>query len=182
MAAKEQNLSNQQIILRRRNQALDRKGWISLGLKTILAAVLVWAALSQVFLITQARGNGMFPAVKDGDLVIAYRLQGEYVKKDLVVYTLDGEQRVGRVAAIGGDVVTLDDSGSLLVNGTLQEGEIVYPTYAKEALTYPYQVPEGHVFILGDYRTQAEDSRDFGPVPLNQVEAKIITILRRRGL
>lgn len=83
MAAKEQNLSNQQIILRRRNQALDRKGWISLGLKTILAAVLVWAALSQVFLITQARGNGMFPAVKDGDLMIGYNVGDLEITKNV---------------------------------------------------------------------------------------------------
>lgn len=58
----------------------------------------------------------------------------------------------------------------------------MYPTYAKEGLEYPYRVPEGHVFVLGDYRTNATDSRDFGPIPMKQVEGKVITILRRRGL
>jgi len=43
-------------------------------------------------------------------------------------------------------------------------------------------VPEGCVYILGDYRTQSEDSRDFGAVPLEAVEAKVITLLRRRSL
>ena len=43
-------------------------------------------------------------------------------------------------------------------------------------------VPENHVFILGDYRTQTVDSRDFGPVPMECVAGKVITILRRRGL
>ena len=76
----------------------------------------------------------------------------------------------------------MNDSGTFLVNGTTQGGEILYPTYPKEGLEYPHRVPEGHVFILGDYRTQARDSRDFGAVPLKDIEGKVITIIRRRGL
>lgn len=38
------------------------------------------------------------------------------------------------------------------------------------------------MFILGDYRTQTEDSRDHGPIPMEDVEAKVITILRRQGI
>ncbi len=59
-----------------------------------------------------------------------------------------------------------------VVNGAVQSGEILYPTYAKDALEYPYTMPEGCFFVLGDYRTQSEDSRDFGPVPLEDVQAK----------
>lgn len=69
-----------------------------------------------------------------------------------------------------------------MVNGSAQSGEILYPTYAKDALIYPYTVSEDSVFILGDYRTQSEDSRDFGAVPLSAVKAKVITLLRRRSL
>lgn len=170
------------VITRRRNRAIDRNGYISLVLRIITLALVGWILLTQVFLITQAVGNDMFPAVKDGDLIIGYRLQKEYVKDDVVVYTVNGEQHVGRIAARETDVVTLDDSGTLLVNGTAQGGEIVYPTYAKEELEYPYTVPAGQVFILGDYRTQTQDSRDFGPVDTGNIEGKVITILRRRGL
>lgn len=76
----------------------------------------------------------------------------------------------------------MDDSGTLFVNGTAQGGEIVFPTYAKEGIQYPYTVPEGSVFILGDYRTHAKDSRDFGCISLPEVKAKVITILRRREI
>jgi len=170
------------IIARRRQNALLRKGYAQLFVQLVVIWLVVWALFTQVFMLTQAKGQGMFPAVKDGDLVLAYRLQGDYVKDDVVVYTVNGETRVGRIAARWGDVVTLDDTGTLLVNGTAQSGEIMYPTYAKDALTYPYVVPDDSVFILGDYRTQSEDSRDFGPVPMSDVQGKVITILRRRGL
>lgn len=36
----------------------------------------------------------------------------------------------------------MDDTGTLLVNGTAQTGEIAFPTYAKEGITYPYTVPK----------------------------------------
>ena len=49
-------------------------------------------------------------------------------------------------------------------------------------MTYPCTVPEGCVFVLGDYRTEAEDSRKFGCIPLENVQAKVITNIRRRAL
>ena len=179
-AKKKENISS--IIIARRNRVLDRQGYWSLLLRILFLALAGWVMFTQIFLITQVGGNAMFPAVKDGDLVIAFRIQKEYAKNDVVVYTADGERHIGRIVARASDVVTMDDSGKLLVNGTNQAGEILYPTYAKEGLTYPYAVPEGHVFVLGDYRTQTEDSRDFGPIPMENVQGKVITILRRRGL
>lgn len=170
------------IITKRTNRVLDRQGYAGLVLRILLLAAAGWVLFNYVFLITQAKGNDMFPAVKDGDLIIAYRLQGEYAKNDVVVYTQGGETRVGRIAARATDVVTLDDGGALMVNGTTQTGEILYATYAKDGITYPYTVPDGHIFVLGDYRTNARDSRDFGPVAMNNVQGKVITILRRRGL
>lgn len=179
---KKQEETSAGIITSRRNRALERQGYISLLIRVLFLVLAGWILFSQVFLITQASGNAMFPSVKDGDLVVAYRLQREYAKNDVVAYTVDGKTHIGRIVAGATDVVTLDDSGTLLVNGTAQSGEILYPTYAKEGIEYPYQVPENHVFLLGDYRTQAKDSRDFGAIPKENVKGKVITILRRRGL
>lgn len=178
--SKEETLS--EVISRRRNRVLDRQDLTSLLLRILFLVLAGWALLTQVFLIMQTNGNGMFPAVKDGDLIIGFRLQQDYAKNDVIVYTVDGKRQVGRIVARASDVVTLDESGTLLVNGTAQSGEIMYPTYAKGGFEYPLRVPEGHVFVLGDYRTQTTDSRDFGPVSMKDVEGKVITILRRRGL
>lgn len=170
-------------VIRARRIALNTKEeYKSLALRIVMLGLAVYIIFTQAFLITRNSGLGMFPALKDGDLVIAYRLQKEYVKNDVVVYTIDGKQEIGRIIARGTDVVTLDDGGTLRVNGTVQSGEILYPTHKKGDLEYPYQVPEGEVFLLGDYRTNAVDSRDFGSVSMKQVAGKVITILRRRGL
>lgn len=182
MAKSKTSPTIQEVIRRRRTDAVIAQGYLSLALKCAVLALVLLILLTQMFLLTQVKGNDMFPAVKDGDLVVAYRLQSDLSKNDVVVYIVEGQHRVGRILGRPGDVIMLDDSGNLLVNGTNQGGEILYPTYAKEGLTYPFVVPEGSVFLLGDYRTQCEDSRDFGPVPKADVEAKVITILRRRGI
>lgn len=182
MAKKKNVPSIPEVIHRRRTSLLIVQGYRSLALRCVVLAVVLIVLFTQVFLLAQVSGNDMFPAIKDGDLVLAYRLQTEFAKNDVIVYQVGGERRVGRIIGREGDVVMMDDTGNLLVNGTTQGGDILYPTYAKESITYPYVVPENSFFVLGDYRTQTEDSRDFGPVSRSDVEGKVITILRRRGI
>ena len=179
---KENSSTLEKIILRRQQKAALKYGYLSLTARIVLIALAFWLILTQVFLITQAKGNSMFPSVKDGDLLICFRLEQGYVKDDIVIYELDGEQRTGRVVAVGSDVITFTESGAMMVNGTVQTQDVVYATYPKEGIEYPFTVPDGCVFIMGDFRTQSVDSRDFGAVPTDSIEGKVITVLRRRML
>ena len=182
MAKVEKVINVSEIIRRRKYNASIRHGYLSLLIRTILLAIMIWFALSQVLLLTQAQGMNMFPSIKDGDLIIAYRLQKNYIKDDVVVYQTDAAREIGRIVACENDIVTIDDTGILMVNGTPQTGEILFPTYANENITYPYQVPENSVFILGDYRTESQDSRNSGAVNMDKLIGKVITLIRRRGL
>lgn len=170
------------VIARRRERIAVRRDYASLLMRILVLAAAGYVFFTQVFLITQTSGLGMFPALRDGDLTIVFRMQQTVARDDVIAYQVGGQRHFGRIVARETDVVTMDESGTVLVNGTPQSGEILYPTYAKEGIEYPCRVPEGCVFVLGDYRTQTQDSRDFGPIPLSDVEGKVITILRRRGL
>lgn len=180
MTSKTDSIS--QVIKKRRNKLAIKEGYLALLVRILVLVILGYLIFTQVFLLSRTVGNEMFPAIKDGDLIVGFRLQKDYIKNDVVTYMVNGQRKVGRYVAQEGDVLNMDDSGSLRINGTVQSGEIMYPTFAKEGIEYPYQVPEGHIFILGDYRTQTIDSRDLGPIPMDDVEGKVITILRRRGL
>ena len=171
-----------EVARRRRMNIMTRRGYGSLLLRLCVITLAVWIIFTQVFMITQCEGQGMFPAIEDGDLVLAYRLQGEYAKGDVVVYSVGDATYIGRVVAKETDVVQMDATGNLVINGTTQGGEIMYPTYAKEGKEYPHRVSEGTLYILGDYRTQTLDSRDFGSIPLDNIQGKVITIVRRRGV
>lgn len=158
------------------------RGYLKLLLRVVILAAAGVLLFTQVLFVGQASGNQMYPAVKDGDLLVGFRLASSCVRDDVVVYTVDGVRRVGRVVATGGDIVNITDDGSVLVNGTNQVGEILYTTDPGDQLTYPYTVPEGELFLLGDYRTHSEDSRTVGAVAQQDVTAKVIFLLRRRGL
>ena len=175
-------LSPVEVCRRRRINVLTVQGYVNLAAKIAVLALAAWVIFSQIFMLTQCSGMGMFPAMEDGDLVLAYRLHSDYQKGDVVIYTVDGASYMGRIIGRETDVIYMDDSGTLSVNGTNQGGEIMYPTYAKPGTEYPYRVPEDSLYVLGDYRTQTEDSRDFGAIPMDDIQGKVITIVRRRGV
>ena len=171
-----------EIVCRKHGLSETAAGYMALIGRILFIIAVGVIVFSKVFLITQVTGNEMFPAVKDGDLIIAFRLHRGYTKNDIIAYSYDGKTYVGRIAALEHDVVTMDENGILSVNGTEQHGEILYPTYPGNGLSYPHTVLEGCVFVLGDYRTAARDSRERGDIPPENVEGKVISLLRRRGL
>lgn len=70
-------------VRRRRLDAENRQDFISLLGRIVVILLCAWVLFTQVFLLTQAKGSSMFPAVKDGDLLICYRLQKTYAKTTL---------------------------------------------------------------------------------------------------
>lgn len=178
------------VIARRREGVIARQETWALVRRVLLVAAVAFIILTQVFLVTQVEGNGMYPAMKDGDLALVYRLQGQYARNDVIVYQVDGVRYFGRVVARAGDEVSITENGSLLINSQLESGERPYPkTPTVDGEPFRCVVEVGYVYVLGDFRIQAEndqlvadDSREFGPIPLSDVEGKVITLLRRRGL
>lgn len=56
-----------------------------------------------------------------------YRLQREYRIGDVVLFSQEGETRVGRIVATDGDTVNMNHAGKLIVNGGVQSEEIFTP-------------------------------------------------------
>jgi signal peptidase I len=79
--------------------------------------------------------------------------------------------------------VEVTEDGQLIVNGNVQAEEIFYPTEPDSAgITYPYTVEENSYFMLCDFRTASQDSRNYGAIPEEDFYGKVITILRRREI
>ena len=175
-----------EIIERRLEGARLRAGYRALGLRVISVALILYLVFTFGFLICRNHGLGMSPAMKDGDLCVIFRTQAQtlmgerFAAGDVVAYRAEGKRYFGRVAAVAGDVVRMDGGGSVTVNRAGPDEEI--PAYVQGELAYPFTVPQGSLYVLGDRRTDTQDSRDFGPIPIERVEGKVITILRRRGI
>ena len=150
-------------------------------LKLAVVAGLIWALLTYVFGIYVIHTNDMFPAVRDGDLLITYRI-GDRLRGDVISYTVDGQRRFGRVVAIAGDVVEMNGDGTYMIGGVIPYESIYYETRPEpeSGLEYPYTVPDGCVFVLNDLRDNTGDSRRFGAIPLTDTDGSAVLLLRRR--
>ena len=155
---------------------------ISLLIKLALIAAVIWGLLSFVLGVTIHYGNNMYPAIRDGDLIIAYRLQRPYLNA-AVLYKHDGRLCMGRVVGMPGNEINITEGGALTVNGVAPAEEVFYPTFRSEAagIAYPYTVGEDQVFILNDFRTDVSDSRSFGSVDKSDVIGPVLLMMRRRG-
>ena len=71
-----------------------------------------------------------------------------------------------RVVGLAGDRVALV-RGQLFVNGTLRDDPLDRPS--SQADLAPLTVPADCIYVLGDNLAQSDDSRAFGPVPVERV-------------
>lgn len=152
-------------------------------LKVAILAALLLTTFVLIFGLTRNSGNTMFPAIKDGDLALYYRLENTYNVSDVVVLEKDGETQLRRILAREGDVVDITADG-LRVNGYPQQESGVYTETLpyREGITFPLTLGDGEYFVLGDDRTNTRDSRIYGSVHESEIKGVVITLLRRRGI
>ena len=66
-----------------------------------------------LFGIKLIKDDSMYPGLRDGDLVIYYRMQKNYVQGDLIAIKKDGKTDSRRVGAIEGDTVDINHDNGL---------------------------------------------------------------------
>ena len=155
----------------------------TLGLKVAVIAVIALLLFTFVYGLYYNVEPGMIPAVKDGDLVMYYRWDKNYHAGDMVMLTIEGEKQVRRVVATAGDTVDITEEG-LIINGALQQEWTIYQKTHRYAdgINFPVTLGENEVFVLGDARDGATDSRIYGVLNVKDTHGKVISILRRRNL
>ena len=122
----------------------------------IAAAVLVSVFAFPVF---QIQGSSMSPTLTDGDVVIAHKGSSPRTG-DLVAFYHGNDILVKRVIATAGQWVDIDRYGNVSVDGQpLDEPYLETKSLGECDITLPYQVPESHVFVMGDERDISIDSR-----------------------
>jgi signal peptidase I len=161
----------------------------------VIAIVAIGLALViQAFLVKPYRipSPSMVDTLEIGDRVlvnrVVYHLK-DVERGDVIVFRYPRNRNVvfiKRVVGLPGDVLQAKD-GKLYVNGVAQDEPYVHQTGGVTDPTEPaggipgttmsdpwglsgeYTVPEASYFMMGDNRTDSDDSRVWGPVPENDV-------------
>ena len=154
---------------------------VSFFLKLGLTALFLWVLLTFVAGVYVCHSKQAYPMIKDGDLCITYRLT-KLKQGDVVAYKHEGELKFGRVIAFEGDSVEINGD-YVSVNGYGVFDETLYPTTSEgAAISFPYTVSDNCVFVLNDYRIDISDSRTYGGIPLDDLQGKVVFVMRRRGI
>lgn len=137
---------------------------------------------SLFFRIVEVDGNSMRPTLYDDDKLLVYSF--EYTPKSgdiVVVGTTDETQHtlVKRVIALEGQTVDIDYSkGTVYVDGAALQEDYAYEMTLElnDEISYPYTVPKGCVFVLGDNRDDSKDSRsnEVKAVEVNRIVGKAV--------
>ena len=165
-------------------QELDRLGqkgryrralFSTVGTLTVVAAIAVLVAT--LFLPgLQVTGTSMEPNLHAGEIIVGVKTNSFDVGQVCPFY-FNNKLVLKRVIGTPGDWVNIDDNGRVYVNNVLLDEPYVQE-YSKGIcdIEFPYQVPDGKVFVLGDNRPDSIDSRStaVGAVEIVEIVGKII--------
>lgn len=149
----------------------------------VVALGLAWGLTTYVVKPYEIPSGSMLETIQLGDRVLSEKVS-YYTRSpqygDVVTF-IDPEDSsrtlIKRVIATEGQTVDLRD-GIVYVDGqALQEssytlGKPSYELNGPADISYPYTVPEGYIWCMGDNRTDSSDSRYFGAVPVSNVTGR----------
>ena len=150
-------------------------------LSSTISALIVVAAvavlLSTLFLpVIQVSGDSMEPAMYDGDIMFLMKTK-QYDYGELCCVAWQNKLLLKRVIAKGNDEVSIDSQGNVSINGeVLDEPYISEKSLGECDIVFPYTVPEGEFFVLGDRRDTSIDSRNtvIGCIPTDQMVGRVL--------
>lgn len=114
--------------------------------------------------------------LNSGDIVVSVK-SNDFESSDVVAFYYNNNILVKRVIAEAGDWVDMDEEGNVYVNKKkLDEPYLTEKAYGQTDITFPYQVPENRIFVMGDNRQESIDSRNnaIGTVADEQIVGKLV--------
>ncbi len=138
----------------------------------VIIALLINLMLAQA---TRVYGQSMEPNLHSNQRLVVEKISYNRwwavrspQRGDVVVFRVDPntDLLIKRVIGLPGDRVEIR-AGQVFINGQhFNEPYIAQPSYGDYG---PVDVPPLHIFVLGDNRGFSNDSRAFGPLPLDAV-------------
>lgn len=170
----------------------SKRGFLRDFLETVLLAVVLFLAINAISARVRVDGFSMRPTLDDGQYVLVSRLAttfGTYERGDIIVFRppmvppeslyrrvigMPGEEEdyIKRLIGVPGDTIRVEN-GSMFINGMLLDEPYIA---AAPVYTGLWEVPLGHVFVLGDNRNNSSDSHQWGLLPVENILGRAVLV------
>ena len=185
----EEELSKEELLKKEKLEKEKHKKRLKNGIKTlvikiIFIAILIYVMFFLIFGLTRMNDLAMKPSINSGCLVLYYRLDKEYHVGDVVTFKKDGKRYVLRIVATQNQLLSINTQGEFMTSEGNEQPQTYFENLLPEEskIKYPYQVGENQVFVVGDYRLETEDSREFGAIDVSLIDGKVISFLQTRDI
>jgi len=157
------------------------KGRFGSALRGTLYALAVVAAIAVLIAtlwmpVLQITGTSMEPNLVNGEIVLSVK-DSTFETGEIAAFYYNNKILVKRVIASAGSWVDIDPDGNVYINGLLlDEPYLTEKALGECTIEFPYQVPDGKLFVMGDDRAVSLDSRTtaVGCVSQEQVLGRVI--------
>ena len=133
-------------------------------LKSTLYALITVAAVAVLVAtlwlpVLPPYGRSMAPTLNHGAIIFSVTTRTPE-RGDIIAFYYNNKILVKRVIGLPGEWVEIRDDGMVYINDHM----LIEPYFAERSLgnadiEFPYQVPEGKYFVMGDHRATSADSR-----------------------
>lgn len=165
-------------------QELKREQYKSRYKKTLKSTIfaLITAAAVAVLVATlwlpvlQIFGASMTPTLEEGQIVVSVKVDA-MEPGDIVAFYYGNKVLIKRYIAGPGSWVEIQEDGTVLIDGEiLEEPYLTEKSLGICDLEFPYQVPDGTYFLMGDQRETSVDSRhsSVGCIAEDEIVGKIV--------
>jgi signal peptidase I len=158
-----------------------RSGFLSFVVdifETLVLSVVLFVSVNIISARIRVDGDSMVPTLISGEYVVVNRMSyrlGNPHRGDIIVFHFPrnpAEEYIKRIIGLPGDMIEV-------MNGTVYiNGQPLDESYLDVKVNYTgkWEVPQGHLFVLGDNRNNSSDSHDWGTVPMNYVVGKAVMV------
>lgn len=140
----------------------------------IIVFALSWFSKTYIVGFAGVKDSAMLPALSSNSQVFVVKFQRTaktLTRGDIIVFQAAGNNSVKRLIGLPGDQIELRN-GFVYINGQPR-----YEPYAQTPATMKMEtviVPKDSFFVLNDNRSEQDDSRKFGCIPIQDIMGKAV--------